>query len=100
MRYRRGWNGLTPLNPEPVFHPEVMTLQVFPVDKPIRHPPGAESKKRRSVRNTVLWIVTGAALVTLFTSALATPTVAGFAVFAGSGAWVTAFFTANKRRWE
>lgn len=100
MRYRRGWNGLTEIHPEQVFIPEVMELQFFPVDKPIRLRVDAEPKKRRSMRNTVLWIVTGAALITLFTSALATPTVAGLAAFAGSGAWVATFFTANKRRWE
>lgn len=101
MRYRRGWNGLTPLNPEPVFHPEAMTLQVFPVDKPSRIVE-AEPKRRRSARNTVLWIVTGAALITMFASACAVQaaTIAGLAAFAGSGAWVATFFTANRRRWD
>lgn len=97
-RYRRGWNGLTQINPEPVFHAEAMELQVFPVPKKVRIQTVAVRKK--SHRNVILKAVTVAAAVAYFGAActMHRPTVAAGIVIGISLTWMALFVIANRGR--
>ena len=97
-RYRRGWNGLTQINPDPVFIPENMELNVFPVPK--RPKIEVVAVKKRSHRNVILKAVTVAAAVAYF-GAVCTmhrPTVAAGIVAGISLAWMALFAIANRGR--
>ena len=97
-RYRRGWNGLTQISPEPVFIPEVMELQVFDPNRKRQFKIRTMVVKKKSRKNLVLKLVTAAAGVGLVASActLERPTVIALVVFGVCAGWITLFFNANK----
>ena len=99
-RYRRGWNGLTLLNPEVDTFPEDMTLKVFPVPK--RPKIEVVAVKKKSYRNVILKAVTAAAAVAYFAAActMQRPTIAAGIVVGISLAWMALFAAANVRRWR
>ena len=98
-RYRRGWNGLTQISPEPVFIPEVMELQVF--DVPKRTKIKVEVNRKKNRRNIVLKAVTACAAVSLFVACAAIegafPAWAGILAAVSVG-WLLLFTFANRRK--
>lgn len=85
------------MNPEPVFHPEVMELQVFAVPKRPRVTVEPMPRKK-SRKNTVLWGATLAALAGLIMAGCAQRmTTAVGVVMAVCITWVTIFLAVNRR---
>lgn len=97
-RYRRGWNGLTQINPDPVFIPENMELNVFPVPK--RPKIEVVAVRKRSHKNSILWGITFAAFTVMVMAGctLQRPTAAAFIVMGLCGAWITFFLKVNEGR--
>ena len=99
MRYRRGWNGLTQINPEPVFIPDVMELEVFPVPKktPIR----VKKAHRKRKKNNILKASIGIAFSVMMLAGctLQRPTITAGVIIAICGTWITLFGIANEGRW-
>ncbi len=100
--YRRGWNGLTLLNPEVDTFPETMELKVFPVPRAVGKNIKVEVMPKKSHRNKVLIGVTIAAAVAYFAAActMQRPTIAAGIVVGISLAWMALFAAANVRRWR
>lgn len=96
--YRRGWNGLTCLNPEVDTFPETMELQVFTVPRRPRITVEPMPRKK-SNKNTVLWSITLAALAGLIIAGCAQRMTAGVGVaMAVCITWTTIFLAVNRRK--
>ena len=98
--YRRGWNGLTCLNPEVDTFPETMELKVFPVPRTVEKSIKVEVMPRKSHRNKVLIGVTVVAAIAYLAAActMQRPTIAAGIVVGISLAWMALFAIANRRR--
>ena len=98
-RYRKNWNGLTRIYPDPVFIAEALELDVFPV--PRRPKITVEPMPRkRGRKNRILKLITGAAFVAMVAAGctLERPTVAAWVVFGAAAGWLIVFGIANQKR--